>query len=402
MIHRYFPLLCIMIFTLPLLSGCWDSLDIEKRATVLALAIDKAEQEEDDMGITYLKDNADIEGKDLIRLTAQIAVPGRIPLGPQTGGGGGESENPVWVLSVVGSSLDAALLNLQQELADPIFLGHLRVIIVSEEIAKEGINRFNDYLRRQPEIRRTSWLAISEEKAANYMKVAPELERVPALYLIRTLENTVRLGKFPKNPIALFWRVHTSKGQDAYLPYLVIKKGSNINLEGLAYFKGNSMKGVIKPIEIGLLMAIINEGKGGYGAFYKIPGTNKRVLLRAMKRDSKIKSTIKNGVPEFFIKVQYQNEVDESDKAKINDPKMIQKLEHIFNEEVKEAFDNLIKKMQEEESDIFGFGEYIRAKHPIYWRENVKTSENWHEIYKDLNIQVEVESQIDRTRMKAK
>lgn len=75
----------------------------------------------------------------MIRLTAQISVPGRIPLGPQTGGGGGEQE-PVWVLSSYGHTIDDALLNLQQELADELFLGHLRIIVVNEKLAKKALN----------------------------------------------------------------------------------------------------------------------------------------------------------------------------------------------------------------------------------------------------------------------
>ncbi|MEW9668532.1 hypothetical protein [Ammoniphilus sp. 3BR4] len=72
----------------------------------------------------------------MIRLTVQIAIPGRIPLGPGEGGGGGEK--PVWVLDVVGHTIGDALSNLQQQVADRLFFGHLRVIAVSEAVAILG------------------------------------------------------------------------------------------------------------------------------------------------------------------------------------------------------------------------------------------------------------------------
>ncbi|MBS4195547.1 Ger(x)C family spore germination protein [Lederbergia citri] len=412
MYRKHISLLCIIVFCIPLLSGCWDSLDIEKRATVLAIAIDKAEMDhgtqhgsEEEKQITSIKGDTAEQDHDLIQLTAQIAVPGRIPLGPQTGGTGGEGQKPVWVLSVVGSTIDAAMTNLQQELSDKIFLGHLRVIILSEEIAKKGVDRFNDYLRRQSEVRRTAWIAVSRERASKYMEVAPELERVPALYLNAMIENSVKLGKFPKTPIGVFWRIHASKGQDAYLPYLEIKRGGNINLEGLAYFKGDKMKGYIPPIQIGLQMAILQQSTGGYAAFYKIPGTQDQVLLRAMKRRTKFKTKLHNGKPEIRIRIRYVNEIIEKEKGKISidNPKTLKKIEKNFNDEDTKAIEKLVKKMQKEKSDIFGFGEHIRAKHSTYWSQNVKTIGDWENIFQnDLKVNVQVESQIVRTGMKAK
>ncbi|MBS4219283.1 Ger(x)C family spore germination protein [Bacillus sp. FJAT-49711] len=408
---KYAHLLCTICLFIPLLSGCWDSLDIEKRATVLAIAIDKAKSghelehsSEEEKEITNIHGDGSKDDRDLIRLTAQIAVPGRIPLGPQIGGGG-EEQKPVWVLSVVGSTLDAAMTNLQQELSDKLFLGHLRVIIISEEVAKDGVGRFNDYLRRQSEVRRTAWIAVSKEEASKYMSVAPELERVPALYLNVMIENSVKLGKFPNNPIGVFWRIHASKGQDAFLPMLEIKRGGNINLEGLAYFKGDKMHGEIAPIKIGLLMAINRQGKGGYAAFYSIPSTEEQVLLRAMKRKAKVKTSIHDGKPKIRIKIRYENEIIEKEKGKvpINNPKAIEELEQSFNHDVTKSVEKLIKKMKNEKSDIFGFGEYIRAKHPDYWNQHVKTKEEWQEIFKnDLKVDIQVESQILRIGMKAK
>src|SRR5690606_34357899 len=91
-----------------------------------------------------------------------------------------------------------------------------------------------------------------KEEAAKYMDIAPKLERVPALYLTSMVSNAVNLGKFPNDTIGLFWRTLSSKGKDAYLPYLEIRENENVQINGLAYFKGDKMLGKIDPIEIGL------------------------------------------------------------------------------------------------------------------------------------------------------
>src|SRR5690606_18840813 len=73
----------IILLFIPMLSGCWDSLDLEKRATILSIAIDKADPDANVEHITHFKEESSSTDQEMIRLTAQISVPGRIPLGPE-------------------------------------------------------------------------------------------------------------------------------------------------------------------------------------------------------------------------------------------------------------------------------------------------------------------------------
>jgi spore germination protein KC len=86
--------LLLVLFTM---TGCWDSLEIEQRAVVLGIAIDKAEPdaEEEEEEISHLSGGFPTPNKEMIRLNAQIAVPGRIPLGPAAGEAG--TKEPVWM-----------------------------------------------------------------------------------------------------------------------------------------------------------------------------------------------------------------------------------------------------------------------------------------------------------------
>ena len=90
---RVFLLLLLVPLLLSLLSGCWDSREIEKRATILAIGIDNAERdaEKQEDEISHEKGKAQIPEERMIELSVQIAIPGRIPLGPQIGGGEKES-----------------------------------------------------------------------------------------------------------------------------------------------------------------------------------------------------------------------------------------------------------------------------------------------------------------------
>lgn len=104
--------LCAMSVLMPLLTGCWDRLEIEERAVVLGVSIDvaepEAEKEEDD--ITHLKGTIPAPERGMVRVAVQIALPGRIPLGPGEGGGGKDSAETVWIIDVVGHSIDDAFM----------------------------------------------------------------------------------------------------------------------------------------------------------------------------------------------------------------------------------------------------------------------------------------------------
>lgn len=394
-----FPFLCLV----PLLTGCWDSREIEKRATILAIGIDRAEREvaEEEDEISHMKGKIEIPEERMIKLTVQIAIPGRIPLGPQIGGG---EKSPVLVVQAVGHTLEDALLNIQQEVADELFLGHLRLIVVNEDVAREGLGRFNDYLRRNPQIRRTASLVVSQERASEYMKLKPELERVPSLYLAEMVESLIQLGRFPQSFLGLFWSTQSSMGQEAYLPYFQIKGKANIQMNGLAYFQGDKMVGKTKPRQIGIFMAGIGDKKGGYGAFIKIPEMEQVVLVHAVERKTKVKPNFINGEPHVVLKIRYECEVDEVESTNSTNLRgeHIESLEREFSNEITKELEKLVAETQEVGSDIFGFGEYFRARQPDYWKKNIKTKEAWRNIYANLTYDVEIRTHIRRTGMKAK
>lgn len=179
---------------------------------VISIDLESPEAQTEEAEISHLAGKFPTPTESMVRLTAQIAVPGRIPLGPGEGGGGGGGKKPVWVVQVVGHTLDDAMANLHQQLADRIFFNHLRVIIISEEFARKGVGNVNEYLRRNPEVRRAAWMFVSKGKAATTMEIAPELERVPTLYLMSTLDHAVSLGKFPNDFLGIFWSASSSLG----------------------------------------------------------------------------------------------------------------------------------------------------------------------------------------------
>ncbi|RFB14818.1 Ger(x)C family spore germination protein [Bacillus sp. HNG] len=390
---RVFMLLLVLIL---FLTGCWDRYELEDRANILALAIDLAKGK-DKAEVTHLDGDFPEGKKDILyKVTAQIALPGKIKLGPEGGGGQG-SEKTVWLLDTYGHTIKDAMSNLQQQLAEKLYLGHLQIIVVSDEVAKKGIKDISEFLKRDNEVRRTAWMAVNKKDAAKVLRTAPPLETVPALYLADTLDNAVRFGKLPREYLGNFWIDVLDKGIDPVLPGVKVINNDRIMVDGIAYFRGEKMVGLTSPIEIGAFMDMKEKASGGYPLSISLD--DKSVYtIQTQERNPKIKVDVKNGIPRATIHVEIDAIIEEAIDVTLSGDKMKQ-IEKAANQKMDEVSSELIKELQEHGADILGLGARVRAKFGTYWDEEVKTDEKWSDIYKDMDIKVTFDYTIRRTGM---
>ncbi|MRG84704.1 Ger(x)C family spore germination protein [Salinibacillus xinjiangensis] len=395
---RKIPILLSMLL---FITGCWDRYELEERANILGLAIDIAEEEDmkEEPEVTHREGKFPEEEKgDYVKVTAQISLPGKIKLGPEGGGGEGSEKN-AWVLETVGHTVKDAMANLQQQLAEKLYMGHLQIIVISEDLAKRGVTEINDYFRRNPEVRRTAWMVVNEKDASKVLEASPPVETVPSLYLSETLDNSVRFGKLPREYLGKYWIDLSDPGVDAILPTVKVQNNDRILLDGMAYFKGEKMVDKFPPIEIGVYMSIKEKNPGGYGNPLSLSNEKGVYIVKATERKSKIRTKVENGKPSATIEVKVDSDIVEEVNANHLDKETVNKLEEELSKKAKNIGEEFIKKLKEDGSDVLGLGARIRAKYAKYWDEKVKTDEQWSEIYKDMDIQVNYEINIRRTGM---
>jgi spore germination protein KC len=400
---RRLALILLLAAAAPLLGGCWDQVEIEDRALVLGLSIDKvsAEEAQKEEKVTHLS-NDDLPAE-MISVTAQIAVPGRVPLGPGTGGGSSSngSSDPVWVVHVYGISLDDAMNNLQQQIADPRYLVHLRIIIISEDIARGNLDELNDYLRRNSEIRRRTWLLVSEGPASAFMDVEPPLQRVPTLYMLAMMEKSVSSGKFPRDYIGTFWSAHTKWGQSAYLPYVALRDKDNILIKGLACFSGGRMVSKTVPIEIGAFMAMQGMDPGGYSTLFRTKNLGV-VMTKTNERFPRVRSYIKDGKPLLSYQIFLEGDLDEhyGSEIPVNSSAKLREIEQDFEEQIRGVLTGLVEQTQKDHSDIFGMGEMIRSHHPAYWKQHIHDKSDWEAMYSNIDVEIKMSIHLRRVGLK--
>lgn len=384
------------------LTGCWDRYELEERANILGLAVDIAEEEEGNSVPNVTHEEGGYPGNDkdtLYKVTAQLAIPGKIKLGPEKGGE--ESQKTAWVLESYGYTMKDAMANLQQQLAEKIYYGHLQIIVVNKKIVEEDITDINDFLKREYEVRRTAWMVVSEEAASNIIQAAPPLETVPSLYLSNTLDNSVRLGKLPREFFGKFWVDLSDIGVDAVLPIVKNIDNDRIMVSGLAYFKGDKMVGRTNPLQIGQYLAVKGQNPGGYSvAIATEDGAN--YMVESYERNSKFKVKVTNGKPSAFINVEINGMIEEETQSNNLSEEKLYEIEQKLCELSDKVFNEFKEKLQQNQSDIYAIGARIRAQYPKYWNDEVKTDEKWSEIYKDMDIQIKVDFKIKRSGMEWK
>lgn len=384
-------------------AGCWDALEIEQRAVILGLAIDIAKKRMDEIDPVAHPHGIDPSPDHIgYHVTAQIALPGRIPLGPGEGGSSGGSDKTLWVVGESGHSIDDAIANLQQEIAYRLFFGHIRVVVISEEVARDSLHHLNDYFTRNPEMRRTKWLAVTQGKAEDILKIQPPIGRVPTSFLVNTFVQSVKMGLLPENFAGIFWSHSVKRGQEGFLPYIQKSQADNIRIIGMAVFRNDKMVETLDFVGVAQYMALKGTNPGGYRMVFPYKGTT--ITLYSTYRKSKIKVSIRNGRPEFdvYTFVEFNLEEKSIDSFSLDNQEVLEDIMRQATPAARENFQRNIAKTQKVGADIYGFGEIVRAKKPGFWNKHVRTKEKWQEMYKDVKVNLHMSGSIRRIGMKTK
>ncbi len=172
-----FLLILISLSCLCLLTGCYDSDGIETKAYVIAVGIDKGEH-------------------DTLKLSLQIAI---LSGSDSTSGGGGSgdssSSESSTVLSVDCSSIDSGISLINSYISKKINLSHCKAIIISEELAYEGVSNVIYSLVNNIETRPDCNVIISRCKASDFLEYSsPIFESNPANYYELILNSTEYSG----------------------------------------------------------------------------------------------------------------------------------------------------------------------------------------------------------------
>ena len=167
-------------------------------AYVVALGFDKAESPDN-----YI-------------MTIQFARPTNIS--GSGGESGGSGQGIVENIAVEAPNIYAGINLADHIVSKELSLSHAKLIVFSEDVAKEGISDIMETFARNEEMRPDIFLAVATEGAQEYLfKVKPVVEVNPARYYQLIYEQDYTAG-IPKNTAATFYGNQKSGMSDNALP----------------------------------------------------------------------------------------------------------------------------------------------------------------------------------------
>jgi germination protein, Ger(x)C family len=369
----------LLIIISVLLSGCWDSIEMNKLSIVSGLGWDM----DPDTGE--------------VTLTNQSIIPSQIRSSSGISGGG--EQKGVGTLQTIqldhytGSSLYDALNRYTQHGSRIPFYQHTQIYVFGKEGAKKGIYRFLDTIARNPASRPNVLMVVSEKKASDILEIKNGMESIQAFGMAAEIKLSAEYSKYLAITYLEFSNRFMSKTTAPIAPMVGIfeetgpegKKIQKICITGTAVFKEDKMIGELNERESsGLLWAIDKIKKG----FVMIPEASLEIVKAKSKivpelRDDKIKITIQ--IDEESNLMEYKGHQDMTSD-------ILQELEKDQAKEIESQVMTAVKKSFSLNADIFGFGEAVHRKYKKEWKD---LKPRWNEIYPRIEVAVKVKTHLN-------
>ncbi|HEX2925973.1 MAG TPA: Ger(x)C family spore germination protein [Ruminiclostridium sp.] len=376
-IIKIFLLVLMVLVNTIFLTGCWSYAEIDKLAIVAGVAFDK--------GIN-----------DKYMVTVEIVQ----------NSGGKDSKTSSEIISMEGKTLFDAVRNGIALTGKRLYWAHSSVVILSKDIAQEGITKITDWYIRDSETREDVDILISEEASAKEILEGQETtDPIKSLTMAAVVKNQRSLSKSPKSDVLSVSMELQSKGMSTVIPTVNLKQidGKTVpQIIGTAIIKDDKLIGELNGEETKDLIFIRDEVKGGI----LVEGTEERSLttpvsLEIFKSKTKVKPDVEGRNIKMEISINTTVSIDEIEgNENYIDDAGRKKLEQNANSKMKERIQSLIKKVQSEyDADIFKFGTKLREDNVQTWE---AVCDKWEKYFKILMVDVKPNVHIKNSAILAK
>ncbi|NJD01163.1 MAG: Ger(x)C family spore germination protein [Ruminiclostridium sp.] len=407
--HKSVSIALMCVFIICLLTACYDGREIDEWAYVYTIGVDK--------GVS-----------NVLRFTFQI------PSLKRDGGGGGSSggteSQSAGHFTII--SLDAPTFHSGVDMAETSFSRklnymHANYLLISEELAREGVERFINGMIRSRQIRHSMYIIIVRGKASDYieefnpvltgaiskaqdgfMKISNKDDglTISTNYhnFISDLKTAYRTPVVPLTAINDFSNYEASGAPpeifksegDYYAGELPRSGGNKFEFFGTALFEGDKMVGALNGDETRAMLMVRGEFNRGSIAMTDPKDKKLRITINASQQKKPgIKATFIEGKPVINVKIFLEGNIQNTQSStEYESVKLKPVLENAFREYVKGILDRTISKCKNLNVDAFGFGEKV-VMHFLTIQEWEKY--NWLGRFKDTEVTTEVKFIIRRT-----
>ena len=382
---------CTLLLYIGILNGCWDRLEIENHAFILAMGFDRAPDDYDPILMTYY----------VARSTA---------FDEATAG-----ERTEWIASSTGQTIAEAYSNLRKESPHEPFMSHSILIVIGEELAREGLGEILRFVSRDPEGRRRAHILVAQdETAANFLSAGYELEQLMPFGVRRTILNTEqKLGTVVGTELLEFLQMLeepglepvASRGQlmprppegDIRGELMATHIYDSILITGGAVFKRDRLVGWIGETETRGLQWL-RGGVGGRIIITYPDEAESHLTVKVLRVSAELVPNVTDGRPSFTVKIRAEGDIrgfDHFANPFLDYPKVWNELEQKAATVIYNDISSAIQAAQEQyHSDILGLGVTIYRQHARLWHD---LEENWDDIFPQIPIGISVNMELRHT-----
>lgn len=395
----------------PVMTSCFDAKEVDDMGFVIALGLDKG------------KTNA-------LRMTLQIAK----PMAGDNGGGGGKDDGlPYAQFSVEAPSIYSGLNMINTSASKQISLTHIKVVVFSSELAREGLGPYLHAMVRGREFRLNMPIVVARNSAEEYLEsVDPKLVVNATKYYELVYQSYKYTGLIPKvefhdfylsseslckNPVAILGNTAKFQSVDEFdlkdstylehgrsspfegdfyagdIPALGGSRSENI---GLAVFDGDRMVGELDGTNTTFHLLCTGDFVHSY---WNVPDplSEGHYVLLDIKQSRKPRHHVEivEGKPVIHLTFNLEGDllsVQSTIDYEAGDNSMILEsaVESYIIDQLLQYLDKTVNEIQ---SDICGFGTHARGLFTT-WAE--WEAYQWKSKYKDATFTVDVNFKVRR------
>ena len=364
---KKFVLIIITLFILLISSGCYNYKEINDMAIVSSIGIDKDNKNDKYIVSAQIMNSKESEDSE---------------------------DSQITVYTKEGDTVHEALRNINLKSPRKLYGNHLSKIVLSEEVAKEGIDNILDIFNRITEVRNEFIITIvKEDKASDVLKVLTTTESIPAEYVKLSLKIADKTsGLTYATKLDEFISLYLKKGIDPVVPVLKIdkkeKKGTTINnitttnpiskivIEDLAVTNKGKLETYLKNEEIigynflrnqiqKMIIPVKCDDENNYASILILKNKTKS---NAAKKDNKY--IINFNINSEAIITEYNCKKD------LTDEKVIKELEKDTEKKIKRYIKKSLNKQKETKGKFLGLERIIYLDYPKYKNEDYSVKYN--------------------------
>ncbi|WAA12709.1 Ger(x)C family spore germination protein [Fervidibacillus halotolerans] len=386
-----FKISILFLLVITVLTGCWSRRELNDLAIVVAIGIDQAENGQ------YL-------------VSAQVVNPAEIA--SQSGSGAGTiNYSPITTYQAKADTIVEALRKITTVSPRKIYVSHIRMLVIGEEVAKNGIANVLDFFSRDHEFRTDFFITVTKDTTAEkVLSVYTELEKIPANKLFNSLEMSERYwaptrgvfldellsdlileGKEPVLTAITITGDYETGEEETNVQEII--QDAQLKYENIGVFKKDKLVGWLNTEEskgFNYITGTVNNTVGHMSCPDGGKFSKEQIVAK-----SKITPKIVNGKPEIFVHIWTESNIAEVNcQIDLSKMETIKQLEKLASGEIEKHANLAIEKAQKEfQSDIFGFGDLIYRKNPKTWK---KLKDHWDEAFSAMPVHVKVDVHIRR------